>query len=139
LGDSIRRHRASVRKLRLDGYRLITFDVDLAVTIDKGADPQDMESALKGFLTDMFSAANRRFAQGVAASEIVVALQRHPGVVAVDLKAFHLTGSDKGTRPLLRALEAHWDSHRDAVVPAQVLAINAHAPDGIALTVEALS
>jgi predicted phage baseplate assembly protein len=137
LGDSIRRHRASVRKLRLDGYRLITFDVDAAVTIDKDADPQDMESALKEFLADTFSSANRRFAQNVAASEIVVALQRHPGVVAVDLKAFHLTGSGKGTRPLLRALEAHWDRERDIVVPAQVLAIN--ALDGITLRVEPLS
>ena len=80
---------------------------------------------MRASLTDEFSFERREFAQSVAESEVIAAIQRVEGVEGVDLQWLHLVGE----YTLLPAERARFFA--GAIIPAQLLTL---APDQVTVT-----
>jgi len=79
----------------------------------------------------------RALGEGAAASRAVAVLQGVPGVVGVELLAFHLSGATPAVETYLDALGARVDPRGGGLLPAQLLL--PASPGGIVVTAEEAS
>ena len=70
-------------------YRPVTFRVAARVAVDPAYDRQSAYAAVEAALRGAFGFANRTFATGVNASDVIAVVQDVPGVVAVALDALY--------------------------------------------------
>jgi hypothetical protein len=89
--------------LALCGYQAKTFTVGAAITPDPALVQASVVTAVTTALTSTFSFASRAFGQPVFASEVITAMQNVPGVVAVTLTDFRVSGTNKGVAPSIPA------------------------------------
>jgi WD40 repeat protein len=101
-------------------------------------EPARVRDAVVAALQQQFALEQRQFGQGVAASDVIAAIQAVPGVIAVDLTGLCKLNepADPEPCPVERYLDvelAHWDKQQQRFVPDQILAIDKE--HGIELTV----
>jgi hypothetical protein len=104
-------------------YELRLFAVHAAVRVDPRHQAPAVLDAARAALLSAFAFDQRHFAQGVAASAVTDAIQATPGVVAVDLDAFHPAGGS-GVSAFLASLPAR--PAPGGTAPAQLLLIDPH-------------
>jgi predicted phage baseplate assembly protein len=78
--------------IALCSYVPVTFTVAATITPDPALDPAAVLSDVKAALAAAFSFASRKFGQPVFASEVIATMQNVPGVVALSLDDFNLSG-----------------------------------------------
>lgn len=126
-----------VQNFLVAGFLPLSFKLTAGIVINQPTyQPSVVMAAVIAALTSAFSFANRAFAQGVSAAEILALIQAVPGVIAVDLTQLYLTTDANGpsqTEPpaFLPSSPALWDSVNQVILPAQLLLLN---PLGVTLT-----
>ena len=126
LASAISRAGDSRQPVRIDPYEDLRFRVAATLFVDPAYERAVVIDAVTATLRDAFSFERRSFGQSVAESEIVAAMQRVDGVVALDMLALHLAGEAPAVRTLLPALRARRDGV--SIRAAQLLTVD---PDGI--------
>ena len=79
--------------LALCSYVARTFTIAATITPDPALVPASVLAAVTSALTTTFSFASRSFGQPVFASEVISTMQNVPGVVAVTLNDFRVSGA----------------------------------------------
>jgi hypothetical protein len=95
------------------------------VVVDPDYEAAAVLAAVRTALTGEFSFERRAFAQSVAESEVVAAIQRVVGVEGVELQWLHLVGE----YTLLPAQRARFSG--GTIIPAQLLTL---PPDQVTVT-----
>jgi hypothetical protein len=120
--------------LDLKAFEPVSFTVGARLSLDPNHLAEDVLPAAEAALRLRFAFERQQFGQGVAKSEVLAVLQRVPGVVAVDLEAFHLTLAGPGAVPpvlpaVLPALGARRavEAGQATILPAQLLLLTAGA------------
>jgi hypothetical protein len=90
LGKAIRALGPPGRRLRIQGFTPMHPAVTIAFAHDPALRREDVETAIRAELGARFGTANRRFAEGMARSAVIAAVQRVPGVTGVMLTLFSL-------------------------------------------------
>ncbi|MBO9713894.1 baseplate J/gp47 family protein [Sphingomonas sp.] len=90
LGKAIRALAPPGRRLRLQGFTPMTPVVKIAYAADPALRREDVETAIRAELGKRFGTANRRFAEGLARSAVIAAVQGVSGVTGVMLTQFGL-------------------------------------------------
>ncbi|HTB74273.1 MAG TPA: putative baseplate assembly protein [Polyangiaceae bacterium] len=86
--------------VQVASYQPILFEVGASITIDQtDYDPDQVLAQVWQNLAAAFSFATRQLGQNVAASEIVEAIQNTPGVIALQLQTFGVSGTPTATVP----------------------------------------
>jgi uncharacterized phage protein gp47/JayE len=104
------------------------------VECDPRHQPRAVALAATAALAAEYAPARRRLGEGAAASHAVAVLQAVPGVVGVELQAFHLAGSTPKVENYIDALGARIDPRSGDVLAAQLLLPAANG--GIAVSAE---
>jgi hypothetical protein len=112
-------------RIQIDPYVDWPFAVEAAVVVDPDYESAAVLAAVRAALTAEFSFERRAFAQSVAKSEVVAAIQRVEGVEGVDLEWLHLVGE----YALLPARRARFSG--GTIIPAQLLTL---LPDQVKVT-----
>lgn len=106
-----------------------TFDLGARIKVDDRYIAENVLADVEDLLVEMFAFANRSFAQTLSSSEVIAAMQKVEGVVAVDLDALYVSAPFPSLQSRIVVLPARREGA--ALYPAQLLTIN---PDGISLT-----
>ena len=112
-------------RIQIDPYVDWPFAVEAAVVVDPDYEAAAVLAAVRTALTDEFSFERRAFAESVAESEVIAAIQRVEGVEGVDLQWLHLVGE----YTLLPAQRARFSG--GTIIPAQLLTL---PPDQVTVT-----
>lgn len=121
LQESIERYRDPAHVVQLASFVEARFAVRMRVLADPALVRADVEANIVRVLGERFSFAERRFGDGVAASQVVAAAHDAEGVRAVTLEALY-RGTVESLSPLLPAALPRWDGPR--VAPAELLLID---------------
>jgi predicted phage baseplate assembly protein len=91
--------------IALCSYMPVTFTVAATITPDPALEPSAVLTDVKAALAARFSFASRNFGQPVFASEVIATMQDVPGVVALTLDNFSLSGDTSAApfKPLAAA------------------------------------
>ena len=122
--------------VRIEDFELQLFNLNALLRIDRRYVKEAVQATVDEALRAAFSFEARAFGQPVTAAEVVALIQRHEGVVAVDLNQLYLADDESGpsqTFPasVLPARNARWDGTQ--ILKTQQIQIN---PAGIELTTE---
>lgn len=109
------------------------FELDAVLTVAPGAPRAEIEQAARAWLLTRFSFDARDLGQPATASEITAALQRVPGVIAVQLTRLFASHEAPMLRAAIPAPSATWDPATRTITPATLLAIQ---PLGIRLATQ---
>jgi predicted phage baseplate assembly protein len=114
------------RQVRVDSFRLLTFDVAANVIIDARHEASRVRAEVEAALLRAFAFARRAFGQAVSAAEVTTVIQRVRGVIACDLDALNLSGEAPGPSDspgrILTAATAH--EQNNEILPGELLLIN---------------
>jgi predicted phage baseplate assembly protein len=121
----------------LDSFDPRYFNLKARVLADPRYVPETLLAQIETRLKTAFAFAQRNFAEGVSAAEVVTSMQQVAGVIAVDLKDFYtvVDPTAPGTASLSSYLDsaiATWNPATQQANKAQLLLIN---PGGIELEV----
>ncbi|HEX7240690.1 MAG TPA: putative baseplate assembly protein [Longimicrobiaceae bacterium] len=130
LADSIRAYSIAPRQPAIAPPETLRFRVSAVLRYDPRRRASDVEAAARDALAAAFAWERRDLGQDVTASDVVSALQRVPGVVAVEPGALYLAGFLPTLERSLPARLARWDADAEEIRPAQILLLDA---DGVAL------
>lgn len=122
---AIRERCDPAQDLRVDGHEPIQFEVAASVLVDPRHRADLVLGRARAALAEAFSFQRRRLAQGVSAAEVVTAVQRVEGVIAVDLDAMRTPAGAAGDVDLaswIEARPARWEG--GVIRPAELLLIN---------------
>ncbi len=111
--------------VHVDGHLDVRFKVKLKLAINPAHERADVESAVRGALTDAYRFEVRDFGQPVALSEVAAVVHAVAGVVAVDIDALWVEGTPK-PHAVLRAALPSWTG--GGVSQAELLLVD---PEGI--------
>ena len=112
-------------RVQIDPYIAYPFAVEASVFVERDHEAASVLAAVRESLADVFSFERRSFAQSVAESEVIAAIQRVEGVEGVGLQWLHLLGE----YTLLPAERARFFAGK--IIPAQLLTL---APDQVKVT-----
>jgi len=120
--------RNRLQQVQLDPFIPLFFNVDATITIDPAYQQEAVEASVRAALTQTFSFQHRRFGQAVTSSEVISAIQKIPGVIAVDLNALDfMTSQNAELRAQLPSWRSRWVNGRAEA--AQLLLINPNSAD----------
>lgn len=131
LVQAINANRDPLRRVQVDSYEPLLFNLEATVLIDPRYLPEIVLAQVTAALQQTFTFEKRAFGQSVTASEAIAAIQAIPGVIAVDLDALYLRNLPKRLEQRLVALSARLEADSGIIKPAQLLLLN---PAGIQLT-----
>jgi hypothetical protein len=106
----------------LAGYTPVSFALEARITVDPAHIAQTVLDAVREKLLERFSFAQRGFADPVAASSVIVAMQQVEGVAAVDLEKLYRVGEAPLLNAVLPALPERVEG--GAVLPAEMMTID---------------
>lgn len=114
---------------RVGTYAPVFFQVTASLRLHPDYDPANVLPTVERALRQQFSFAARDFGQAVAYSEVVTAMQRVAGVVAVDLDTFFRTDETipatlAETPRLLEARAPRPGADASTVLPAELLTLD---------------
>jgi len=90
IGKAIRALAPPGRRLRVQGFTPMNAQATIAFSADPALRREDVEVAIRAALRARFGAASRHFAEGLARSTVIAAVQGVPGVTGVTLTQFGL-------------------------------------------------
>jgi hypothetical protein len=127
--ESIEDARDPLRPLVLATYQLFVFFVKASVLIDEAYLWADVEASLQSELKASFGFEARCFAQPVTAAEVLQAMHRVPGVLAVDLDELYRTAPDEEAtgslfNTVLEAQPARYSKESNQILPAELVMIH---------------
>lgn len=116
-----------LQRFQIDTFEERPFGIEASIWPDPRYAPGAVLEAVAAALAEAFAGSRRSFGQGVTGSEVIVAIQRVPGVLAVDLDG--LTAAQTNGKPVgaLEASRARWDSKSQTLLRAERLGINKDA------------
>jgi predicted phage baseplate assembly protein len=114
--------RDPAQQVRVDNFKLLTFNLDATVIIDERYEEKLVLAQIEADLNTAFAFAQRSFGQPVTAAEVVTLMQQVPGVIATDLNQLYVTGATAQLNQVLSAPIAYLLN--GAVQPARLLLIN---------------
>jgi predicted phage baseplate assembly protein len=114
--------RDPVQQVRVDNFKLLTFNLDATVIIDARYEEKTVLAQIEVALSAAFAFAQRSFGQPVTAAEVVTLIQQVPGVIATDLNLLYQTGATAKLNQVLSAPTAYLSN--GTVQAARLLLIN---------------
>jgi photosystem II stability/assembly factor-like uncharacterized protein len=127
---AIDRQRDPLRRVQVDSYEPLLFNLEATLLIDPDYLPDQVIATVRTTLTHTFAFEKREFAQPVTASEAIAAIQAVQGIIAVDLDTLYRRDATRHLEQLLPARPARLDPDTNQIRPAQLLLLN---PAGIVL------
>lgn len=131
LTRGIEQLRDSPRPFEIAGYQAVTFELAARVLVDRRYRLPTVEAAIVSTLQKAYSFDNSRFGQILTSAEAITLIQGVPGVVSVELDAFHRTGTPARVEPQIRAERAV--DTPDGLRAAELVTID---PSGISTDVQ---
>ena len=114
--------RDPAQQVRVDNFKLLTFNLDATVIIDERYEEKLVLAQIEADLNAAFAFEQRSFGQPVTAAEVVTLIQQVPGVIATDLNQLYVTGATAQLNQVLSAPIAYLLN--GTVQPARLLLIN---------------
>jgi predicted phage baseplate assembly protein len=132
LRSAIRKAGAVLVPFDLLSYESLSFALRAEIIPVEGFLTNEVMAAAQAAVQSAFSFEQRSLGQSVTRSEVIAAIQSAPGVQAVNLKAFHLTGdspvADRGqAAPVaqrLIALPTRRSEETATVLPVQLIVVD---------------
>ncbi len=115
------------RRLQIDSYAPVEFDVGARIRTDPSEVADDVLQRVEQALTSSYGFQNAQFGQVLASSQVLTVIQETPGVVDVELVAFHRHGEAPRLAESLTARLARWSDGQ--VEPAELLLLDASGLD----------
>jgi predicted phage baseplate assembly protein len=113
---------------RVDGHQPLFFDLHARIVVERKHSADAVAGAARAAVLEAFSFQRRDFGQPVSAAEVIAAIQRVPGVLAVDLDRLYPVGlppTGAKTGVLMTVLAAaHARPGPGGIRPAQLLLAN---------------
>jgi hypothetical protein len=95
--------RDPAQQVRVDNFKLLTFNLDATVIIDERYEEKLVLAQIGTDLNTAFAFEQRSFGQPVTAAEVVTLIQHVPGVIATDLNQLYVTGATSQLNQVLSA------------------------------------
>jgi len=127
LVEAVAANRLPGPRVRIDSYRHVPVVVEARVHPAPDELAGLVEERLRAHLAVRLGFTGARFGQTLTASEVVTTIQEVPGVMEVELTAFHPAGAPPGVADALRAAPTTWspsDAAGGTVLPAQLLILD---------------
>jgi predicted phage baseplate assembly protein len=123
--------RHSQQPVEIDSYQPRTFRIAARILVDRQYVASAVLASVQQAVADEMSFERRELGEAVTASQVVAAMQRVAGVVAVDLDQLYFDGQPAQLNLRLPVRVATWDEAAGNVQPAELLTVH---PQGIELS-----
>ncbi len=126
LSAAIQRYGLPYQPFQLASYTPLTFGVRARIQVDPSRTAELVLEDVRKVIADTFGFSSREFARGVAASQVLAAIQSVPGVTMADLDTLYLAGTTPSFKLPLPPLPAH-PARRDPsgiIHPADLLTVD---------------
>jgi hypothetical protein len=111
--------------LTIASYQATYFHISGKLLVDPQYIPKDVVAQISAVMQDKFSFEQRSFGQPVTYGEVEAVIQNVPGVVAVDIQKFFITGTDPGSgNPPALLIAKLPQPGLDSAFPAELLTLD---------------